>query len=77
MEQIKLKSFTNKIMHWTKHYATTIYIKDICNIILQSFKCFQLQTFIFFLDGAPTYMCHFFSPSICLLRIISQEPYII
>ena len=33
----------SKIMNWTKHFMTT------CNIMSQSFKSFQLQTFLFFL----------------------------
>ena len=43
------ESFANKIVHWTGHSITTIYVKDTSNVILQSFKSFQLQTFLFFL----------------------------
>ena len=39
----------SKIINWTKHSITTIYMQDPCNVILQSFKSFQLQTFLFFL----------------------------
>ena len=34
---------------WTRHTITIIYIEDKCNIILQSLKNFQPQTFLFFL----------------------------
>ena len=30
-----------------KHSIISIYVKDTCNIILQSFESFQLQTFLF------------------------------
>ena len=33
----------------TNYSIATIYIQDMCNIV-QSFKSFQLQTFLFFLD---------------------------
>ena len=36
-------------MHWTKHSITNIYVEDTCNIVLQTFKSFQLQTCFFFL----------------------------
>ena len=36
----------SKIMNWTKHFITTIYMWDRCNAMLKSF---QLQTFLFFL----------------------------
>ena len=46
---MKVKEFTKKIVHWTKHSIATIYVKGMCNIILQSFKTFQLHIFLFYL----------------------------
>ena len=39
---------TCKIVHWTKHCITTIYVWDMCNITLQSFKSFQIHSFLSF-----------------------------
>ena len=38
-----------KIMNWIKHFITIIFMQDTCSVMFQSFKSFQLQTFLFFL----------------------------
>ena len=43
------------------------------NVISFFIRCFEKL----FLGGAPTSICHFFCPSICLSHSISQKPYII
>ena len=40
-------------------------------------RSFQLELYYQFLLGGATTMCHFFHPSVHLLCIISQKPYII